>query len=63
MEPCSTGASKYDVQVSGRLGFRLRQVAHDLGSGLLFRPAATTAALALSALALVSLERADVLAR
>jgi len=32
--------------VAGRIGFRWRQVVHDLGSGLLFRPAVITGAIA-----------------
>jgi len=43
--------------MAGRLGFRWRQLAHDLRTGLLFRPLLITGALALFALILVELER------
>lgn len=49
--------------MSVRLGFRLRQLGHDLRSGLLFRPLVLTGALALLALLLVELERRGALAR
>lgn len=54
---------RYDTRVAGRFGFRWRQLAHDLGSGLLFRPAAITAAIALAGLALIELERTGALPR
>ena len=47
--------------MAGRLGFRWRQLAHDLGTGLLFRPMMITAGLAAAALLLVELERRGVL--
>lgn len=59
----SVAASPYDGLVAGRIGFRWRQLAHDLGSGLLFRPALVTAGLALTALVLIELERRGVLPR
>jgi len=43
--------------VAGRLSFRWRQIAHDLRTGLLFRPVLITAVLALLAFGLVELER------
>jgi len=43
--------------MAGRLGFRWRQLAHDLRTGLLFRPIMITAILAVLALVLVELER------
>jgi Predicted membrane protein (DUF2254) len=43
--------------VAGRLSFRWRQIAHDLRTGLLFRPVLITAMLALLAFGLVELER------
>lgn len=49
--------------MSVRLGFRLRQLGHDLRSGLLFRPLMLTGVLALLALGLVELERRGVIAR
>lgn len=49
--------------MSVRLGFRLRQLGHDLRSGLLFRPLVLTGVLALLALGLVELERRGVIAR
>lgn len=49
--------------MAGRFGFRWRQLAHDLSSGLLFRPAAITAGLALVGLALIELERTGALPR
>jgi len=47
--------------MAGRLAFRWRQLAHDLGTGLLFRPMAITAGLAVIALLLVELERRGLL--
>jgi len=44
--------------VAGRVGFRWRQLAHDLRSGLLFRPTVITVELALLGLVLIELERA-----
>lgn len=49
--------------MAGRFGFRWRQLAHDLGSGLLFRPAVITGAIAIAGLALVELERRGALPR
>jgi uncharacterized membrane protein len=46
-----------------RFEFRWRQIVHDLGSGLLFRPTVITAAITLVGLGLVELERHDVIAR
>lgn len=47
--------------MAGRLGFRWRQLAHDLRNGLLFRPIGITSALAGLALILVELERRGVI--
>jgi uncharacterized membrane protein len=49
--------------VAGRFGFRWRQLAHDLGTGLLFRPAVITGSIALLGLALIELERTGVVPR
>jgi len=49
--------------VSGRFRFRWRQLAHDLGNGLLFRPAMITSALTIVGLVLVELEAERVLPR
>jgi uncharacterized membrane protein len=49
--------------VAGRVGFRWRQLAHDLRSGLLFRPTVITVELALIGLVLVELERTGTLPR
>jgi len=49
--------------VAGRIGFRWRQLAHDLGNGLLFRPAMITLGLALVGLLLIELEAEAVLPR
>ena len=49
--------------MSGRFRFRWRQLAHDLGNGLLFRPAMITSALAILGLVLVELEAENSLPR
>ncbi len=49
--------------VAGRFNFRWRQLVHDLGTGLLFRPAVFTAGLAVIALVLIELERTGTLPR
>jgi len=51
------------VAVAGRFGFRWRQLAHDLGSGLLFRPAVITGSIAIVGLVLIELERTGTLPR
>ncbi|MBA3542403.1 MAG: DUF2254 domain-containing protein, partial [Deltaproteobacteria bacterium] len=49
--------------MAGRIGFRWRQLAHDLGNGLLFRPAMITAGIAITGLVLIELERSGTLPR
>lgn len=49
--------------MAARFRFRLRQLAHDLTTGMLFRPAVIAAAIALAGLALIELEAGDVLPR
>ncbi len=51
------------LAVAGRFNFRWRQLVHDLGTGLLFRPAVFTVGLAVTGLILVELERTGTLAR
>lgn len=59
----NTAASAYDAGVAARIGFRWRQLAHDLGSGLLFRPAVLAASIAIAGLILIELERSGALPR
>ncbi len=56
-------ADAYDAPMTGRLRFRWKQLTHDLGSGLLFRPALITASLAIVGLVLIELEAENWLPR
>ncbi len=49
--------------MAARLGFRWRQLVHDLGNGLLFRPAAIATSIAVFGLILIELERSSALPR
>ncbi len=49
--------------MAGRFRFRVRQLAHDLGTGLLFRPTMMTIGIALAAVVLIELERSGTLPR
>jgi uncharacterized membrane protein len=51
------------VHVTARTRFRLRQIAHDLTNGMLFRPALITIGIALAGLGLVEVEATGVLPR